>query len=88
MHDGHTILVMPVSGGWSVYCSFTDNVLMFTSGARAELAARTLGACLAGLCHDTRVAIHDRFGMLIGTAHYFPASKRESRPASFSVAFA
>jgi len=75
MPDGHMILVSPLPGGWSVDCSVTDNVLVFASGARAEQAARGLGVCLAGLGHDTRVAVHDRDGVLIGTAHYFPVQE-------------
>ena len=87
MQDGQMILVMPVSGGWSVHCSLTNNDLMFFSGARAEQAARSLGACLAGLGHDTRVAVHDRYSLLIGTAHYFPIATCASRRGGLRVAF-
>jgi hypothetical protein len=83
MLEGHRILVSPVPGGWSVDCPVTDNVLVFASGARAEQAARSLGACLAGLGHDIRVAVHDRHGALIGTAHYFPLQQPDLQtPAS------
>jgi hypothetical protein len=76
-------LVSPVPGGWSVDCPATDNVLVFASGGRAEQAARNLGSCLAGLGHDIRVAVHDRHGVLIGTAHYFPVQEPKfETPAS------
>jgi len=78
MTDGHMILVSPLAGGWAVECPMTENVLMFASGARAERAARNLGACLAGLGYDIDVAVHGRDGVLIGTAHYFPAEEPAS----------
>jgi hypothetical protein len=87
MPDGHMILVSPLPGGWSVDCPATDNVLVFASGARAEQAARSLGVCLAGLGHDIRIAVHDRHGALVGTAHYFPVEDPSLRaPASRRVA--
>jgi len=79
MTGDHVILVSPLPGGWSVDCPITDGVLLFSSGARAEQAARKLGACLAGLGHDIQVAVHDRDGVLVGTAHYFPAQRRSPR---------
>jgi hypothetical protein len=77
MEHGEVIRVDPVSGGWSVHCSATGNALMFSSGARAEQAARLLGACLARMGHDVRVSVHDRREILVGTAHYYATSRQE-----------
>lgn len=70
MSNRSMIRVTPVTGGWSVDCPIIDNVLMFTSGAHAERAARTLGASLAAVGYDMCVAIHDRHNELIGTIEY------------------
>ena len=75
MDRAEIIRVAPVSGGWSVHCSVTGNALMFASGAQAEQAARSLGACLARLGHDVQMSVHDRHEILVGTAHYYASPK-------------
>lgn len=66
----HVISVMPVFGGWSVEIPMTDQPLMFLSGGRAEEKARSLAECFAKLGLDSRVIIHDRSRMLVGTIRY------------------
>lgn len=59
-----TVLVEPVAGGWCV-SSVYDETLMFLSGGQAELQARKLTRCLAGIGHDTVVEIRDRNDVLV-----------------------
>jgi len=80
MDRAEIIRVGPVSGGWSVHCSVTGNTLMFSSGAQAERAARSLGACLARVGHDVQMSVHDRYENLVGTAHYYASPPLELLP--------
>ena len=64
------IAVEPVEGGWCVTCGGCGESLMFLSGGRAEFQARVLARCLAGLCKDARVEIHDRQNVLAGAVRY------------------
>jgi hypothetical protein len=65
------ISVVPVEGGWSVQCALTGQSLLFLSGARAEENARSLATCIARLGYDTRVVVHDRRNVMIGSLRYF-----------------
>jgi hypothetical protein len=56
-----------VADGWSVQSEFGDSPLSFLSCARAEEKARALAQDLAEMGRDTKVPIHDRNHVLVGT---------------------
>ncbi|HEY5072291.1 MAG TPA: hypothetical protein VII63_09690 [Caulobacteraceae bacterium] len=60
------IFVEPLAQGWAVRHASVENPQVFTSGAKAEDAARTLGARLAraGAASEIRVFLRD--GSLAG----------------------
>lgn len=58
----HVISVQAEVGGWSVRSSAADNEMMFLSGAKAEAAARKLGAKMAAKGHMAEIRIFLRDG--------------------------
>jgi hypothetical protein len=69
--DDCHISVVAVADGWSVQSEFGAAPLSFLSGARAEEKARALAQDLAEMGRDTKVLIHDRNHVLVGTWRYF-----------------
>ena len=67
----NVISVTPVSGGWAVTSSLSDQPLMFLSGAQAETKARSLARVIAGAGGDAQVIVHDRRNVMIGAVRYF-----------------
>ena len=59
----HVISVHAAEGGWLVRSSTIDNEMMFLSGAKAEGAARKLGAKLAAQGHTAEIRIFLRDGV-------------------------
>jgi len=60
------IVVEPFAHGWAVKQSSVDNSQVFTSGAKAEEAARRLGASLAGAGEAAEIQVYLRDGALGG----------------------
>jgi hypothetical protein len=75
------ISVMPADRGWMVSSEAFDNPMVFLSGAKAEQAARRLGAKLAGDGQRAEVHIFLRDGSLAGQVVCAP-SFREIAPAA------
>jgi len=62
----HRIRVEPLANGWAVRHDDVANPQVFASGAKAESAARSLGARLARTGDATEVEIILRDGSLAG----------------------
>jgi hypothetical protein len=60
------IVVEPFAHGWAVKQPSVDNTQEFASGAKAEDAARRLGARLAGAGHPAEIQVYLRDGALAG----------------------
>lgn len=60
------IAVEPVDGGWALRHASVDNAQLFTSGAKAEDAARRLGARLSDAGETAEIRIYLRDGSLAG----------------------
>lgn len=60
------IAVEPVEGGWTMSPSLADNAQIFISGAKAEDAARRLGARLSNAGSAAEIRIFLRDGTLAG----------------------
>jgi hypothetical protein len=60
------ITVAATAGGWAVKHDVAANAMMFTSGAKAERAARKLGVTLAQTGAQTEIQIYLRDGSLGG----------------------
>jgi hypothetical protein len=60
------IAVEPVEGGWALSQSLSDNAQIFISGAKAEDAARRLGARLSNAGAPAEIRIFLRDGSLAG----------------------
>jgi hypothetical protein len=62
----HVITVAATDGGWAVQHDVAANAMLFTSGAKAERAARKLGVTLARTGSPTEIQIYLRDGSLGG----------------------
>jgi len=62
----HLISVEPFGDGWSVKGGSLAEPLMFTSGGRAETAARQLGERLAAAGEAAEIRIYARGGAMVG----------------------
>jgi len=62
----HLITVAATEGGWAVKHDVAANPMLFTSGAKAERAARKLGVTLAQTGSPTEIQIYLRDGTLGG----------------------
>ncbi len=62
----HMISVEPLADGWAVRHGDIENPQVFTSGAKAETAARNLGARLADAGDAAEVQIILRDGSVAG----------------------
>ena len=60
------IIVEPLAHGWAVRQPQVDNSQVFASGAKAEDAARRLGARLARAGETTEIRVYLRDGALGG----------------------
>ncbi|HEY5288814.1 MAG TPA: hypothetical protein VIJ59_02145 [Caulobacteraceae bacterium] len=60
------IVVEPFAHGWAVRQSSVDNSQVFVSGAKAEDAAKRLGARLADAGQATEIQVYLRDGALGG----------------------
>lgn len=60
------IAVEPVDGGWALRHASVDNAQLFASGAKAEDAARRLGARLSDAGEAAEIRIYLRDGSLAG----------------------
>jgi len=60
------IVVEPLAHGWAVRQPQVDNSQIFTSGAKAEDAAKRMGARLAGVGQATEIRVYLRDGALGG----------------------
>jgi hypothetical protein len=60
------IVVEPLASGWAVRQPSVDNSQVFASGAKAEDAARRLGARLAGAGLPAEIRVYLRDGVLGG----------------------
>ena len=60
------VSVEPTDDGWAVRSAVLDQELRFSSGARAEAAARGLGESLAMTGEAAEIQIHLRGGALAG----------------------
>ncbi|HEY2179951.1 MAG TPA: hypothetical protein VGH15_15380 [Caulobacteraceae bacterium] len=60
------IVVEPFAHGWAVRQPAVDNSQVFSSGAKAEDAARRLGARLAGAGQPAEIHVYVRGGTLAG----------------------
>ncbi|HEY7899583.1 MAG TPA: hypothetical protein VIC25_00210 [Caulobacteraceae bacterium] len=60
------IVVEPFAHGWAVSQAAADNAQLFASGARAEDAAKFLGARLAEAGQATEIRVYLRDGALGG----------------------
>ena len=60
------IRIEPVGEGWAVKQDFADNLLVFSSGARAEDAAIALAQRLASAGQASEVSVFLRDGALAG----------------------
>ena len=60
------IAVEPVEGGWALSQTLADNVQIFISGAKAEDAARRLGARFSNAGAPAEIRIFLRDGSLAG----------------------
>jgi len=69
MNVQRIISVLPLACGWAVRCADLE-MLVFSSGRRAEEQAKAMAACLARLGRAVQVRIHDRAMNLVGTAYY------------------
>ena len=58
--------VEPVDGGWALRHASVDNAQLFSSGAKAENAARKLGARLSDAGEAAEIRIYLRDGSLAG----------------------
>jgi hypothetical protein len=65
------IEVTHINGAWCLRICGSLEPTLYLSGARAESAARRLGRRLAELGCDTRVHIHDKQNVLVGSHRYF-----------------
>ena len=61
-----TIRVEPMADGWAVCQAAVENPQVFTSGAKAEDAARRLGASLSKAGATTEIRVYLRDGSLGG----------------------
>ena len=75
-HPLQQIGVRPIAGGWGVSGDSFANTQLFRSGARAEDAARSLGARLAGAGYPSEVTIFLRNGA-VGGRFICPAEDAE-----------
>jgi hypothetical protein len=62
----HVIVVEPFAHGWAVRQPSVDNSQVFKSGAKAEAAARSLGARLANAGKPAEIQVYLRDGALAG----------------------
>ena len=62
----HVITVAATDGGWAVRHDIAANAMLFTSGAKAERAARNLGVTLAQTGAPAEIRIFLRDGSLGG----------------------
>lgn len=60
------IVVEPLAHGWAVRQPQVHNSQVFSSGAKAEAAARSLGARLARAGEPTEIRVYLRDGVLGG----------------------
>jgi len=60
------IVVEPFAHGWAVKQPSVDNSQVFASGAKAEAAARNLGARLANAGVPAEIQVYLRDGALAG----------------------
>jgi hypothetical protein len=60
------ILVEPLAGGWAVGHTAVENRQLFASGAKAEDAARRLGASLSKAGAPSEIRVYLRDGSLAG----------------------
>ena len=60
------IVVEPLAHGWAVKQPSVDNSQVFASGAKAEAAARNLGARLANAGVPAEIQVYLRDGALAG----------------------
>jgi hypothetical protein len=67
-----TITVVPKGSGWTVWSEATESEIFFCSGARAEAAARLLGAKIALAGQPVDVLIFLRDGALGGQFAFRP----------------
>ena len=62
----HQVLVRPVSGGWAVECTMTDQPMLFLSASAAEAKGRALARRLAGSGQQVDLRVHDLRDALVG----------------------
>jgi hypothetical protein len=62
----HLISVEPMDAGWAVKLGSLAEPMVFSSGGRAESAARELGERLSAAGEAAEIRIHDRRGALVG----------------------
>jgi hypothetical protein len=74
----HLISVSPLGEAWAVRSDGVANDMVFSSGARAEAAARALGERLAADGLPTAIRIFDRTGALAG--RFICAPEATARP--------
>lgn len=77
------IVVEPLAHGWAVRQPQVDNSQVFTSGAKAEAAARRLGARLADAGETTEIRVYLRNGAL-GGRFVCPAFQNPSLQSSWA----
>ena len=61
------VSVWPAENGWEVRSDAIENDQVFSSGSKAETAARRLAVALAYAGEDVSVHVHLRDGALAGT---------------------
>ena len=72
------INVRPTYMWWRLSCDPLIEPVYFSSGGRAERAARELAKRLNSSGHTVRVSIHDRTEQVVATALYFACITRDA----------
>jgi hypothetical protein len=76
------IAVEPVDGGWALRHRTVDNPQLFSSGAKAENAARRLGARLSRAGAPAEIRIFLRDGTMAGRFLCLPDGEEGEAPAA------
>ena len=76
-----TIVVSSVEDGWAVVCDSFE-VVIFSRGGQAEVAARRLAEAFARAGKSARVLVQDRRGSLAGAFFMSPDSRKCAKARS------
>jgi hypothetical protein len=76
------ITIVPSADGWAVKSDTFDSEMFFTSGAKAEAAARSLATRIAGAGEPVEIEIYLRDGAL-GGRYGFPPERPRIPPEVF-----